>query len=167
MAKLRARSNAIVVNSVLTMTDKTESHSPLVSVKYRDDVSTREHCQILADYLERKLVSGEHWPTVELGAVLPSARDMMVRALRELAPSLPSDSPMRDALKSQLIAKRQQLVEYRERFLDRDDGPGSFARAMAHGRIDQIDQVLSWLNVEQSNISRHEKPHYGPPLGRT
>ena len=61
-----------------------------VSAKYRDDVSTREHCQILADYLERKLVSGEHWPTVELGAVLPSARDMMVRALRELAPSLPS-----------------------------------------------------------------------------
>lgn len=57
--------------------------------EYSDDVSTQEHCRILADHIERKPVESDHWPVVNLGAVLPSARAMIVRALRELEPSLP------------------------------------------------------------------------------
>jgi hypothetical protein len=63
-----------------------------VRANYRDDVRTGFHAEVLADHLAKMDVSDNGgWPLVNLGPVLPSARDLIVRALREIAPSLPKE----------------------------------------------------------------------------
>lgn len=59
------------------------------SVDYADDVTTKEHCLVLASYLEGRPIVNPGWPVADLGVVLPSARTMIVTALRKLADDLP------------------------------------------------------------------------------
>jgi len=55
---------------------------------YSDNVTTREHCETLAAYLaEQPVTDNNDWPVVAM-LVLPSARDMIVKALREHAKTL-------------------------------------------------------------------------------
>jgi hypothetical protein len=59
---------------------------------YQDDVRTKAHALALVDYFEKaETFDNSGWPMVVLGPVLPSARAMIVRALRDLAEKLPTD----------------------------------------------------------------------------
>ena len=59
---------------------------------YEDTVRLRRHALVLADALELLPTHDNGgWPTVPLMPVLPSARDLIVRALREIAQTLPEE----------------------------------------------------------------------------
>lgn len=59
---------------------------------YRDDARTRQHALALADAMAKsEMHENGGWPIVALQPVLPSQRDMIVRALRELAEKLPTE----------------------------------------------------------------------------
>lgn len=59
---------------------------------YRDDVRTRKHFEALAGLLESVPVDdNDGWPVVPLGNVLPSARTLIVQAMREFAKTLPEN----------------------------------------------------------------------------
>ena len=58
---------------------------------YDDNVRTAGHVEGIADYIEsRPVINTADWPIVSMH-VLPSARTMIVRALRELAKTLPTE----------------------------------------------------------------------------
>jgi hypothetical protein len=74
-------------NSMLETVTMTEEEFDAQT--YSDNVRTQQHCDALIHYLEHQAISPNGgWPIVQFG-VLPSARDMMVRALKALKPSLP------------------------------------------------------------------------------
>ncbi len=55
---------------------------------YSDNVSTRDHCEALASYIaELPVTQNNDWPVVA-AVLLPSARNMIVKALREHAKTL-------------------------------------------------------------------------------
>ena len=59
---------------------------------YNDDVRTREHAEILAAHFEAMPIDDNlGWPMVYLGPVLPSGRNIIVRALREISRTLPQE----------------------------------------------------------------------------
>jgi hypothetical protein len=66
--------------------------APVPREGYSDDVRTRQHAEVLADAIEKQEVfDNAGWPMVALFPVLPSARDLIVRALREISKTMPEN----------------------------------------------------------------------------
>lgn len=59
---------------------------------YEDNVRTRQHAEALANYIASAEVwDNMGWPMVRLPPVLPSARDLIVKALREISKTMPEN----------------------------------------------------------------------------